>query len=127
MRANAESQTPATEQEGQQPLGEVLAAAATELQHAYERGLLLETAILDMIKNSASAGPATHELQHLDLVLQHVHAVSDFLGELARAGGNLGAVSVTEALGRVKLADVRDRLAGAANEPKDIDDDILWG
>lgn len=127
MRATAESQEPIAEEEVQQPLGEVLAAAAVELQHAYERGLLLETAILDMVKNSASAGPATHELQHLDLVLQHVHAVSDFLGELARAGGNLGAVSVTEALDRVKLADVRDRLAGTVSEAKDIDDDILWG
>lgn len=127
MRAIAESQEPIVEEQAQQPLGEVLAAAAVELQHAYERGLLLETAILDMVKNSATAGAATHELQHLDLVLQHVHAVSDFLGELARAGGNLGAVSVTEALGRVKLADVRDRLAGTVSEPKDIDDDILWG
>ena len=127
MRA-AENLAPPQDEETQ-PLGEVLAAAATELQHAYERGLVLENAILGMMKRIPNGAADAAELQHLDLVLQHVHAVSDFLGALAQSGGNLGAVTVTDALARVKLADVRDRLSGVApmDTPTAIDDDILWG
>jgi hypothetical protein len=127
MRA-AENLAPPQDEETQ-PLGEVLAAAATELQHAYERGLVLENAILGMMKRIPDGAADAAELQHLDLVLQHVHAVSDFLGALAQSGGNLGAVTVTDALARVKLADVRDRLSGVApmDAPTAIDDDILWG
>lgn len=112
-----------------QPLGEVLAAAATELQHAYERGLILENAILGMLKRIPDGAPDAAELQHLDLVLQHVHAVSDFLGALANSGGNLSATAVSEALERVKLADVRDRLSGVTSDQtvSELDDDILWG
>lgn len=127
MRA-AENLAPQQDKEAQ-PLGEILAAAAAELQHAYERGLILENAILDMMKRIPDGAVDAAELQHLDLVLQHVHAVSDFLGTLARSGGNLGAVTVADALSRVKLADVRDRLSGAAptDAPAEIDDDVLWG
>lgn len=127
MRA-AENLAPHQDEETQ-PLGEILAAAATELQHAYERGLILENAILDMMKRIPDGAGDSAELQHLDLVLQHVHAVSDFLGTLARNGGDLGAVTVTDALARVKLADVRNRLSGTAptDAPPEIDDDVLWG
>lgn len=128
MRAIAENHA-LDQDEETQSLGEVLAAAATELQHAYERGLILENAILGLLKRNPDNSSDAAELQHLDLVLQHVHAVSDFLGALAQSGGNIDAVAVTDALARVKLADVRDRLSGANPEPSaaDIDDDILWG
>ena len=52
------------------------------------------------------------ELQHLDAVLQHIAALRDFVGELARQGGAPGSVATASALERVSLAEVRTRLGG---------------
>ena len=89
----------------------MLAAAAVELQHAYDRGLRLEAAILQLLARNPSGPADLQELQHLDLVLQHVNAVGDFLAAIARSAGDPAAIAA--ALEAIKLSDVRDRLAGA--------------
>src|SRR5262245_55408211 len=94
-------------------LADVLAAAAVELQHAYDRGLRLEAAILQLLARNPSGPADLQELQHLDLVLQHVNAVGDFLAAIARGPGD--PQSVAAALDAIKLSDVRDRLAGAGS------------
>ena len=108
------------EQESAVQFGDVLAAAAAELQRAYERGLRLEAAILQLLARNSAGVADMNELQHLDLVLQHVNAVGDFLAALARGADDPAILA--EALERVKLSDVRARLSGAEAAPTEDGD-----
>lgn len=88
-------------------------AAATELQHAYDRGLRLESAILALVSRNPSGAPDDlNELQHLDMVLQHVSAVGEFLAVIASSPKDPDAIAA--AIRGVTLGDVRDRLSGAS-------------
>lgn len=89
----------------------VLSAAAAELQHAYDRGLRLESAILQLLARNPEGCDMT-ELQHLDMVLQHVSAIGEVLGSIARSPTD--PTTIAGALDNVKLADVRDRLLGVS-------------
>lgn len=99
---------------GSRTLRELLDAAALELRHAYERGLRLEEAILALMsRNTSGESFDLSELQHLDMVLQHVSAVSAFLSALARSQSAASPVGGLEAaLACVTLNDVRQRLLG---------------
>ena len=93
-------------------LAEVLSAAATELQHAYDRGLRLESAILALVSRNPTGTPDDlNELQHLDMVLQHVSAVGEFLAVIASRPEDPKAIAA--AIQGITLGDVRDRLSGA--------------
>ncbi|MGE0742194.1 MAG: hypothetical protein AB7O98_12710 [Hyphomonadaceae bacterium] len=106
-------------------LSDVLGAAAIELQHAYERGLRLEAAILVlMARNPASDGSDLAELQHLDIVLQHVNVVGEFLAAVATAPTD--AAVIKAAVDRINLGEVRARLLGQA-QVADADDNWMLG
>jgi len=106
-------------------LGDVLAAAADELRHAYERGLRLEEAILRLLaRNPSSDGQELNELQHLDLVLQHVSAVSAFLSALAVTQSATAASGFENALACVTLSDVRQRMLG--HDIAAVEDEESW-
>jgi hypothetical protein len=94
------------------PVGDMLYALAEELERARVLGLRVEGAICAIAVRSSLDGAVVGELQQLDAVLQHIAALRDFVGELARQGGELGALDTAHALDRVTLAEVRTRLGG---------------
>ena len=106
-------------------LSEVLAAAAEELRQAYDRGLRLESAILQMMaRNPDRNGADLAELQHLDLVLQHVSAIAGLLGRIAHHGGDVAALE--RAIDQIVLSDVQARLRGGANPAEESDGDEMF-
>ncbi len=100
-------------EEAPTPVGDVFYALAEELERARVLGLRVEGAICAIAVRSALDGDVVGELQQLDAVLQHIAALRDYVAELARQGGELGAVGTASALDRITLAEVRTRLGGA--------------
>jgi hypothetical protein len=89
-----------------------------ELEHARALGLRVEGAICAIAVRAAIDASVITELQQLDAVLQHLGALRDFAGEVARACDSEGAIDMSAALDRVTLADVRARWAGACDDER---------
>lgn len=108
-----------------QRLSEVLAAAAEELRQAYDRGLRLEAVILQMLaRHPDRNGADLAELQHLDLVLQHVSAIAGLLGRIAHHSGDVAVLE--RAIDQIVLSDVQARLRGAPNPVESSQDDGVF-
>jgi hypothetical protein len=94
------------------PVRDVFTSLAEELERARSLGLRVEGAICAIAVRSSIDNDVVIELQQLDAVLQHIAALRDFVGELARQADDPGAVATASALERVTLAEVRTRLGG---------------
>lgn len=66
-----------------------------------------------MAIQSKISGEIVAELQQLDLVLQQIAALRDFLAQVAAACDHSQIVDISAALERVTLAELRARLAGS--------------
>ena len=104
------------------PLAEVLASVAEELEHARILGLRVEGAICGIAVRSSIDGQVVSELQQLDAALQHIAALRDYLGEVARIVEPRLQVDTAMALERVTLGEVRRRLSGGYlnDDPNDV-------
>lgn len=91
---------------------DVFVALAAELECVRALGLRVEGAICAIAVRSAIDGAVVAELQQLDAVLQHIAALRDFAGELSRQCDGAPKISLTAALDRITLAEVRARLSG---------------
>lgn len=100
----------------QQPASQVFEAIAEELERARALGLRVEGAICAIAVRSSVDPSVVSELQQLDAALQQVAAIRDFAIELARACDPSVRVPTASALERIRLADVRARLAGSHAE-----------
>ena len=105
---------------------DVFAALAEELERARILGLRVEGAICAIAVHSSLDDGIVSELQQLDHVIQHVAALRDFAAEVSNECDGVEAVTLERALGRIRLAEVRTRLAGAsAIDPPDEEWELL--
>lgn len=98
---------------------DVFVALADELERARTLGLRVEGAICAIAVRAAIDSAVIAELQQLDAVLQHLAALRDFVGELARQADGARKISLVSALDRITLADVHARLAGDCDSGPD--------
>lgn len=118
----AQPQVSHSPEAGATPVGDVFTALADELERARTLGLRVEGAICAIAVRAAIDSSVIAELQQLDAVLQHIAALRDFAGEIARGCGHLHSVDIAPALERVTLAEVRMRLASE----RDIGEGENW-
>lgn len=95
------------------PVATVLIAMAEELEHARALGLRVEGAICAVAVKTTIDSGVVEGLQQLDSVLQRIAALRDYVIELAAQCDPTIEVETASALERVKLEEVRARLAGA--------------
>ncbi len=95
-----------------QPLCDVLLAVAGELERIRSLGFRLEFAVCALALRVEGPAAGAQELQQLDLLLQQIGALREFLGALPQAIDPKAHVQISAALERIGLADMKSRLAG---------------
>ena len=96
--------------------GQTLLRVADELERVRQLGHRVEAAICAIAVRSSFDGAIVGELQQLDAMLQQIGALSDFLNQVGRDCGVGARIDVSDGLARVRLSEVRARLAGEIGE-----------
>jgi hypothetical protein len=96
------------------PLSEVLVAVAAELELVRSLGWRIERAVCVLAVRAGAADEIIGELQNMDAMLQQIAALHDFLLTLSGTQGQPALLSVSAALQRLTLRDVKARLVGGS-------------
>lgn len=96
--------------------GQTLLRVADELERVRQLGLRIETAICAIAVRSSLDDAIVGELQQLDAMLQQIGALRDFLNQVGRDCSGGARIDVSVGLARVRLGEVRARLAGEKSE-----------
>jgi hypothetical protein len=94
------------------PVTDVLNALGHELERIRSLGFRIEFEVCALALKVDASGGGAQELQQLDLMLQQIGALRDFVSVLANEHGVNGVLQIEPALARIGLADMRARLAG---------------
>lgn len=101
-------------------LTDTIATLSQELERIRVLGLKVEQTICAIAVRSAIDSAVVAELQHLDVLIQHIAALRDFSEQVAVECSDDAKIDLEAALDRVTLADVRRRLAHeGANDRQD--------
>ena len=100
-------------------LRDVLGAAAIELETIRSLGLRVERTACALSILPAERIDAVEELQQIDIMLQKLAALRDFMSELSQSPGEIGSREIAAALDAVHLESVRSRL-GAGGPPRSV-------
>jgi hypothetical protein len=98
---------------------DVLDAMSTEAAIARERFEQLQAIMGDLVSSCPveRRAEAMADVQLVDALAQHLEALSTFAGELARRQAADGGLHVKDALDKVTLAEVRNRLTRLCDDP----------
>lgn len=98
---------------GEEGAGELYLRLARELELLRQRAAHLEQTLCAASLSRFGEG-SVRELQDIDHILQHLGALRDFLSALATTAPSVGAIELTSALARIRLAELQRRLSGDA-------------
>jgi hypothetical protein len=113
----------------ERPIAELLVYVGLELRSLCSAANSVEASVADLITDNPTTNPRTVEgLQNLDRLIQHMDGLADYLAALAEASRGAGAVDPSGARQVLKIARLRQGLAGGAlgaarAEPAAADDD----
>ena len=99
-------------------LSVLLAALSAEMSIAAVSCGLLDSALGQILEATPpeSRMKVMQELHHVDMLAQHITAITDFTASLAQTAGEPSPLDVDRALGAITLGDVAARLRGAITQ-----------
>lgn len=107
------------EQGSRAPLADTLGRIQHEIDRLQDSLLAIESFVLSELLNAHDAP----ELQELDLIIQSLHSLSNFVSEVAAGTPKQLSVSLEAPLRSVLLEAMALRLSGGASEPISRNDD----
>lgn len=109
------------------PAPQLMTTLAGELERMREIGTRIEISLCQLASSAADQGEWLDDVQQLDLLLQQLAALRDFVGAAACAEGAAQAsFAMGEALDQVLLHDLRARLSGEQAEAQESGDLMLF-
>ncbi|MBI1251536.1 MAG: hypothetical protein GC189_08700 [Alphaproteobacteria bacterium] len=96
------------------PLPALLDTLASELEVVRSLGERVESAICAAQRHTHSDAQTVEDLQQIDLMLQQLSALRDFLKAVASTGALDSHVQIAAGLARITLAEMKSRLSGAS-------------
>lgn len=104
----------------------MFARLAAELEHTRALGLRVEVSLCRIAGVVGLSGEVVEDLQQFDLMLQQIAALRDVAAGLAEAAGGDTVLDIGVALDRVKLLDLRARLAEGSDLAASAVDSIFF-
>ena len=107
----------------ERPIAELLVYVGLELRSLCTAAAHVEHSVETLIGEAPAERPETLQgLQELDRLIQHMDGLADYLAALAEATRGLGSIDPSEARRVLKLARLRDGLAGRPSEAEARED-----
>lgn len=94
-----------------EPIVEILARIGKELEEAAASVDDLHAVVEAMTKGGDAAGILFEEAQRIDLLQQHLFALSAFISELSKGMPSSWRIDSRDALSRLNLSELKKRLA----------------
>lgn len=94
------------------PLAALLETLAAEVEAVRTLGERVESSICTAQRHVALQGKHVEDMQQIDLMLQQLSALRDFLTAIAAVGASDNHVQIAAGLARVTLAEMKSRLSG---------------
>ncbi|GAM96589.1 hypothetical protein U91I_00208 [alpha proteobacterium U9-1i] len=105
-------------------IGELCRRLAVEMEATRAMGLHIEGSLCAVAVRPEFASERLHDLQMLDVMLQHLAAMRDVLSAVHSQAAPEACVSLQAVLERVTLGDLRARLHGDENVGANGRDDV---
>jgi len=105
---------------------DVMTSLARELEQMRALGLQLEASICQLAVAAPQQSEWLSDVQQLDLLLQQMAALRDFLTALSATEGAEVKLDLAVALERITLHDVRARLSGVCTAEQKEDEFVMF-